>query len=432
MLYSAHSVSRLLLPFLAVFAIAGHAAAADLQLVKKYSAGIAMDGIRNIVPYELPPEAHPRLLVMTNYYFMGLQWSTQQNAYEQAFFVEGDFDKYAAVADFDGDGVNDLVVAVRKGSSDGQQLVAYDRRTGALVRSLPLDITAAAGRGLAAQTLDDTPGNELLLTDGRGVAAYKAGALFWRNEVPSVQLVTAQADSRPDAVFGGISSLATQDVVRLDPRTGAELQRSRLPCVEGGVIGQADADPGLELACNVYAGGADLFDLDSGALQWSYRLGGNPTMLDVNGDGYQDVVMRSDFRLAAVTGITGQPFHEPRVLERGLTVPILAGCTPMLVVASNTATSAADTIELVDPLTLETKGPVQTLVQYGPRGLAIADFDGDGHNEVLLRYDGRVSATTFQQPHKGPELARGEGCCYGAGTTAGHARAGPRAAAGTR
>ena len=389
-------------------------ARAVLHLQQKAVYGFPVRGVLDIVQIEPEGAGAHRLATLTADYLIGLQWSPERSAYDQTFFVQRVAGYRMTLADVNGDGRNDIVVF------DGypsEGVAAYDSMTGALLKTFTLrERIQFSGDVVVSKDIDGLPGDEMIVSDTSGTSAYKNGdVLLWHSQAKGSIVKASRGAPLHDQIFVSTGS----DVIVLDTRTGQETRRFPISCQQA-FVGQTDSDANPEIACRTIAD-VQLFDGVTGALQWTrpypaYTLR-SAVIFDTNGDGVEDVLVRSEGDIykesvQLLNGTTGALLGTTRVFDdQGVVIGITSGCEPpRLLVGENSASSAGDQLSLLDATTFETKSTF-TVDSYGTTGCAIADFDGDGQNELAVAHDGKVSMLKMEPLVTGNSVSFGDECC---------------------
>ena len=152
-----------------------------------------------------------------------------------------------------------------------------------------------------------------------------------------------------------------------------------------------------------------LIDGITGSVHWTQPVQ-NPrklAMFDVNGDGVDDVILRSEVdtykeNVTVLNGVTGSPLGGSKTLEySGLVLGVISGCDFRAVLAvEGSATTFPDKLWLFDGSTFDTKS-VYALIPTEPRGLPSPTFDGDGQNELAVAHNGLMSSLRLEPPSPG-------------------------------
>jgi len=381
-----------------------------LELEQELVIGFPVDGVNSVVPYVVGREGHHRLAITHSQYLLGLQWSPQSNTYEERFFVQGDFDGIAIMADVDGDRINEIVVI----DTFDEKMSAWNATTGVRLASFKLEVDA---RGGAAQDLDGVPGDELIVTTREGISAYKGGVLFWQSRTAPETQVTAGGEG---SATRDILIRTNQEIAMLDARTGVERRRYPIRCPRA-AVGQTDSDESLEIACYSYdLRAVSIVDANTGNVQWTHQEWlpffdvRSIAMVNAGGDGRQDVAIRTYSTgvsiMVVLNGVTGEPISGVRELVSGGVVSsVTIDCESAIVVTEGGGTTAPDKLYLIDPRTLNTKA-AYSFDSFGIKGLAVADLNGDERNEMIVHHSGKTT-TLSVQPFFRDDVTEGVTCC---------------------
>lgn len=331
------------------------------------------------------------------------------------------------VADFDSDGLLDVVVVAPTGSSVLLQIYGFSQGNGWLVKqSMVLD---ADPEGFGAWTFSvwvDGTGTHLLQARGTQVYIYSGWPLtlsrsFQVNLPGIVDGVVADAnnDGAPELIVRNDDYFSPVRAISLE--TGADLWSvSSQTFYQGTEVqtAQLDADPALEILLSGAPG--VVFDGATHAVEWTYK------------DGFGSVIHSQQF--GGVTPQFASLQYDKLVMFQGNPwSPLwdLVGIgTSMGYAAADLDGDGVDEILLASPQYLREIRVVDVVTQAiratinGTDGfqLASADFDGDGQTEVAIvgkrgNYpnvstgffvvDGLIGATEYASPRiaSGPYLA---------------------------
>lgn len=299
-----------------------------------------------------------------------------------------------AIADLDGDGSREVVAA-----STERALFALDGETGEERWRVDLSSFGYGRPTVADATGDGSREAVVVAIDGQVTAVRSDGTVLWRRALgegayhaPAVGDVTG--DGRPEVVVG-----TSDRTVALDGETGTV----RWSAPVGGAafaLGNADGDAAPEVVATD-RGAVRALDGADGTVLWRRNLSGTPTLrtvTDADGDGRAEAyVGYSGNRVAALDAQTGDVEWTTRLSESRRNAPgpvvgdVTGDGTPDLAVAASDGT-----VSVLDPATGERRAsyaretPILT-------HLALADLDGDGSREILVRYgDGRVVALAYR------------------------------------
>lgn len=408
---------RLLTALVAVVTVGS--AHAELRLQQKVVIGFPVDGVMEIAQIDPNGPGPHRLAVLQGSYLLGLQWSPQRNAYIQTFFVQLSFSlpgspsnfgaSHMIFADVNHDSRNDIVVFA---SYPADGVAAYDSVTGVLLKTFTLRDRIDTSLSAIAQNIDGVPGDEMIVGDS-GVSAYEGDTLLWHSSLKAGVIPASPAALARGEVFVRTDT----EVIVLDARSGEERRRLPIACFAA-AMGQS-FDGSSVVACGS-ASGVQLFDGTTGAIRWTYLADYRYSlrmvaMFDVDGDGAEDVIVRSEpdsykESLQVLNGRNGTLRGTPKLLElSGPVIGIKDGCeSPQLAIIEGGGSTLADRLSLLDASTLGTKS-VYSFDSYGTSGCAFADFDGDGRKELGVAHDGKMSVIGIEPAVAGNTASVGEG-----------------------
>lgn len=296
------------------------------------------------------------------------------------------------LADLDGDGTVEVVA----GSTENAVLV-LSARTGHEKYRIPLE-TYGYGRPTAANlTVHDGP--ELVAADIGGTVVAAAGEeTLWTRSLNATTWAApvvgdVDADGAPEVVIGTAEEVIAFDAGgRVEWR--AEVTAERLAAAD------ADDDAYLELFATTTRMVRSI-DGAGGHVEWETGVSGYPALHEV-GDGDQDGVPEvyvgvSGGTVVALNADTGGEEWSTRLVpeRRASTPPPTLGDldgdgVPELVAVANDGT-----VTVLSPTTGTELAAYERSVPLWTE-VAIADTDGDGRGEILVRYgDGRVVSLAY-------------------------------------
>ena len=240
----------------------------------------------------------------------------------------------------------------------------------------------------------------------------RSGEVIWHGNGTAQQFATpAVVDpGTPDAAFvlGSGTGNDECDVQRLRIDSGAMVWSDHLLCYATTFVAVGDIDgvAGDEVVAVLKSDSApsvaivSVLDAGSGVLKWAYPLseaslsGTAPALADIDGDGAAEIVVQTETTLHVLKYGVGELAGWPALLcngcRMGNSAPVVGDLDgdPELEIAVVTQQDGSDQtgyLHVFGP-NGERKlfdGPVQMPIGAG-RAPAIADVDGDGHNELLV------------------------------------------------
>ena len=305
------------------------------------------------------------------------------------------------IADFDGDGDREVIAA-----TSTKELVTYDLRTGR--EEFRHRLTSYGYSKPIVADLLSSNGNETIVADLLGgVFAFRQnGTVAWRQKFEDARVrqpavADFDADSQPELAIGQLNGKA----IVLE-RNGSVTWQRKLPnstSVKWMAAGQADDDEPVELVFADFFGEVVALDGTNGTVEWRQNFSARGATVhsigDGDGDGQPEVYAAArDGTLRSLNAANGSVEWETTLTtEESVYVMPPPGMgdlddngDPELVAVTGTGLIAVvdpKTGEIVDSYKREV--PINTF----PR---IADFDGDGREEIFVIYDdGRVVALSY-------------------------------------
>ena len=333
-----------------------------------------------------------------------------------------------AVADSDGDGVDEILVAtteeeLRVYSRDGDLL----RRSGLSAYGYTRPTVADLGGSRRTVVVDSRGTVVVLDTDGREVWRHALDDYVWARPVAgdvdgdgAGEVFVAQRDGTLTLLSGSGSTAGSGGTANGagDPDGTAgttTIEWSRRvgddPALSWATAGQADADPALELVVATVDGGVYAVDGATGETEWSRTVGPFASVGgfgDGDGDGATEVyVADKSGTVRALDAATGTEEWTTGVTDGPVQVmppPSLGDTdgdgTPDLVVPSHDGR-----VSKLDPVDGHVVARYERTVTMGERrnGLnrlfarvTLGDVDGDGDDDAVVVYaDGTVVAVDF-------------------------------------
>lgn len=359
--------------------------------------------------------------------------------YGPAVYLPGYTPNSIAVADVNGDGIPDLLVATTvdngqannpgvasvylgNASSPGSYRTGVDYpTTGSNPSSIAVtDVTGSGGKDLVVANFGN--GNaSIFMHDAANPGKFLAAVTVTTGGQPN-QVVTADlnGDGRPDFVFADLSTSGNAIVVLQDTTTAGQFQ-TPVNLATGNLttsvaVGDLNGDGKPDIvAANYDANGNNgqvtiFFQSASSpgtfAAGVSFPAGAQPQsvkILDVNGDGLPDLIVANKGPGGDGTGAPGvsillQDASHPGTFLTPITYTTPWGAIdvavgdlngdgkPDLVVASlGPAPTGAVSVLLQSSTTAGAFGTATSYAGYGqPLSVAIADLNGDGHPDIAV------------------------------------------------
>lgn len=249
------------------------------------------------------------------------------------------------LADMNGDGKDDVVVAMADGT-----VHIYNGPTLQEIRTLHIINSLS---DMAVADLDGDGAKEIVASDGNGVYVYNSqtGAVKWV------------------AASGGGTSI---------------------------VVGNVDADPAPEVVTTTYGGKGYVLNGQTGAVKWSYAnsFGSKVRLADLDGDGMQEIVGAS-------------AWYKITIFDADLQSPTWEVATTLDIGAVTVADTDGDgvpeivygdgqwgKIHVVDARTHAERWAIAN-PEHGVSGIAVGDVDLDGNKELLWGAGGTSSGPDF-------------------------------------
>lgn len=247
----------------------------------------------------------------------------------------------------------------------------------------------------------------------------RSGDTVWQGIQSAQQFVTPAIVNvgADDASFvlGSGNGNGECDVQRIRIDNGETVWTQHMVCNPSTFVaaGDIDGNPGDEIA-TVLKTDSDpstavvaVFDANNGALMWEYPLsegslsGTAPVLADLDGDGAAEIVVQTETQLHVIKYGIGEMPGWPVILcnncQMGNSAPVVGDLDgdPDMEIAAITQQSGSDQTGYLNIFDQNGQrklisGPVQLPIGPG-RAPAIADVDGDGHNELLI---GGVAASS--------------------------------------
>ncbi|MGM0591797.1 MAG: PQQ-binding-like beta-propeller repeat protein [Halobacteriota archaeon] len=305
-----------------------------------------------------------------------------------------------AVADYDDDGVREVIVATTE-----REVAGFDPETGTKEFAHPL-----ADYGYTQPVVADLApesGTEISVVDVTGTVSVRSaeGDVLWQRDLENY--VWAQpvvddfdADGAPDLLVGGRDGNVT-----LFAGDGTTTWRSKVG--QGGSVswlttGQADEDLAREVFVATVGGSVTAVDGATGDLEWTASVGDFAAVGgfgDGDADGTPEVyVVTKDGRLRSVDATTGTVEWTTTVTTERVQMmppPSLAdldGDGDLEIVAPGND----GTVSVVDPETGDVLADYNRDVPIFTHA-TLADVDGDDDPEAMVVYaDGRVVALEYE------------------------------------
>lgn len=304
-----------------------------------------------------------------------------------------------AVADVDGDGTREVLVASTEGAviarsaTDGTEEWRVGVEQYGYGRPTVADVTAGPGLEVVASDV----GGEVVAVHGNGTVAWRTSVAeagvdgsavsVWRAPV----VADLDADDAPEVL------IATNRGPVVFSATGT-VEWTREGGATYAAVGQADDDPALELFTGD-TGGVVAYDGATGETQWERSLTNVRVRetADVDGDGVVELFAgRPGGEVLALGGATG-------TTQWSTTVSTADGPTPSPVAGDVDGDDETELVAVTNDGSVAVLSPA-TGAQRAVYERAvpiwtfptITDTDGDGRAEVLVRYgDGRVVALSY-------------------------------------
>lgn len=249
------------------------------------------------------------------------------------------------LADMNGDGKNDVVVALTDGT-----IHIYDGPTLKEIRTLKV---AASQQDFAVADLDGDGTKEIVTSDALGVSVYntQTGALKW------------------NIASGGGTSIA---------------------------VGNVDSDSAQEIVTTTYSGKGYVLNALTGAVKWSYinSFGSKVKLADLDGDGMQEIIGAS-------------PWYKITIFDADLKSPAWEIATGLDIGAVTVTDEDGDGIpEIIygdgqwgKVHAVDVRSRIERWFvnnpEHGVSGIAMGDVDKDGKRELLWGAGGTSSGPDF-------------------------------------